>query len=497
MLENRYKQITISEHISLYDKIIPKDHFLRKLKENVDFSFVNKLLEKEYSQELGRPAKEPEMMYKLLFLQIKDLLSDREVIERAKMDMSYKYFLDLNPEDDVPSYSLLSVFRNTKIKNEAILEEMLKETVGQAIEKGIIKSNSIIVDAAHTNSKNQKKTPTQILRELSKNLRKEIYKTEPELKELFPSKPVETATLEEEIEYTQKLVDALKEKITDKTDEKIKKRYEKVDNMLKDNKIKEIQSAVDKDAKQGYKSEDNDFFGYKNHVAMTRERIVTALEITSGEAPDGRYMETLVEKSKKAGIKVKEVIGDKAYSGRENLEYGENNDIKIISRINNVITNSQKKEDDGFEYIKDADTMRCPIGHLAIRKSYKKERKAKDGYRNARMEYEFDKQTCEECPNKENCLGKNKKRGKRYSVTILSDTHKKQEEFEQTEYFNKTLREERYKIEAKNAETKVAHGLCKAKSVGLSCMRVQSYLTHIVTNIKRIITLMDDKLATE
>ena len=25
MLENKYKQITISEHISLYDKIIPKD----------------------------------------------------------------------------------------------------------------------------------------------------------------------------------------------------------------------------------------------------------------------------------------------------------------------------------------------------------------------------------------------------------------------------------------------------------------------------------------
>ena len=36
MLENKYKQISISEHISLYDKIIPKEHFLRKLKENID-----------------------------------------------------------------------------------------------------------------------------------------------------------------------------------------------------------------------------------------------------------------------------------------------------------------------------------------------------------------------------------------------------------------------------------------------------------------------------
>ena len=148
-------------------------------------------------------------MYKLLFLQIKDLLSDREVIERAKTDMSYKFFLDLNPEDEVPSYSLLSIFRNTKIKDEAILEEMLNETVKQAIEKGIIKSTSIIVDAAHTNSKYHKKTSTQILRELSKNLRKEIYKNQPDIKEVFPTKPDETATLDEEIEYTKALVEAI------------------------------------------------------------------------------------------------------------------------------------------------------------------------------------------------------------------------------------------------------------------------------------------------
>ena len=492
MLENKYKQITISEHVSLYDKIIPKDHFLRKLKENIDFSFVNKLVEKEYCQEHGRPAKEPEMMYKLLFLETKDLLSDREVTTRAKTDMAYKFFLDLNPEDDVPCYSLLSVFRNTKIKNEEVLEEMLQETVRQAIEKGIIKSNSIIVDAAHTNSKNQKKTPTQVLRELSKNLRKEIYQTEPELKEVFPTKPDETATLEEEIEYTKKLVEAIQNKMTEKTDKKIQKKLEKVENMLKDEKIKKIQSAVDIDAKKGYKSEENDFFGYKNHIAMTPERIVTAIEVTSGEAPDGKYLPKLVEKTKKTGVDVKEVIGDKAYSGKDNLEYGENNDIKIISRINNVITNSQKKEDDGFEYIKDADTIRCPMGHLAKSKYYRKEQYAEDGYRNARMEYEFNKNTCNQCPMKEQCLGKNKKRGKRYSITILSDAHKKQEEFEQTEYFNKRLRSERYKIEAKNAETKVAHELCKAKSVGLFRMRIQSYLAHITTNLKRIIKKMDE-----
>jgi len=484
MLENKYKQMTISEHIKLYDKIVPKEHFLRQLKENVDFSFVNKLVQEEYSERLGRPAKEPEIMYKLLFLQTKDLLSDREVIERAKVDMSYKYFLDLNPEEDLVSYSLLSVFRNTKIKEESILEEMLKDTVRQAIEKGIVKSNSIIVDSAHTASKGQKKTPTQILRELSKKLRKEIYRNSPEMKESFPDKPDERATLEEEIEYTKKLIEAIEEKITEKTDEKIKKRVIKVKEMLESDKIKEIQSVSDEDARQGYKSEDNDFFGYKNHVAMTPERIVTGIEVTSGEAPDGKYLQGLVEKSKEAGIDVKEVIGDTAYSGKENLDYGEENEIDIISKMNPIITNSQNR-DDGFEYIKDADTMRCPAGHLAIRKYYYKESIDKKGrFLNARFEYNFDTKDCMNCPYKESCCKKSKY--KRYMVSLLSETHKKQQEFEATEYFQNKLKNERYKIEAKNFETKVLHGLNKCKSVGLSKMRIQSYITHIVANIKRI-----------
>ncbi len=138
--------------------------------------------------------------------------------------------------------------------------------------------------------------------------------------------------------------------------------------------------------------------------------------------------------------------------------------------------------------------MRCPAGELAICKRYKKEFYDKNGYlNNAKMEYYFDINKCKECPYREGCYKTGSKQ-KCYTVRILSNSHKKQQEFEATEYFNETLRKERYKIEAKNAETKVIHGLCKCKYVGLSLMRVQSYLTHIVANIKRIITKMDEVL---
>ena len=44
-----------------------------------------------------------------------------------------------------------------------------------------------------------------------------------------------------------------------------------------------------------YKSADTSFFGYKTHIAMTPERIITAATITSGEKPDGRELPELVK----------------------------------------------------------------------------------------------------------------------------------------------------------------------------------------------------------
>ena len=65
----------------LYDKI-PEDHILKAVSKAVDFSFINELLEGSYSKNLGRPAKEPEMMMKLLFLQyIYDISDETSLLQ--------------------------------------------------------------------------------------------------------------------------------------------------------------------------------------------------------------------------------------------------------------------------------------------------------------------------------------------------------------------------------------------------------------------------------
>ena len=40
----------------LYDKIVSPDHLLRKIKQVVDFSFVNDLVKDRYTPNFGRPA---------------------------------------------------------------------------------------------------------------------------------------------------------------------------------------------------------------------------------------------------------------------------------------------------------------------------------------------------------------------------------------------------------------------------------------------------------
>lgn len=73
------KNVLISIYSKLYNKI-PENHILKLIKDAVDFSFINKLLEKSYNKYYGRPAKDPELMAKLLVLQYLYNLSDQQVV---------------------------------------------------------------------------------------------------------------------------------------------------------------------------------------------------------------------------------------------------------------------------------------------------------------------------------------------------------------------------------------------------------------------------------
>lgn len=478
-------QIKLSLYRELYDIVVSKDNILRRIKENIDFSFVNPMLREQYCAHYGRPAKEPEMMFKLLFLKKLYDLSDEALIQNASVNMAYKYFLNIDPEDGIIESSLLTKFRKTRI-TEDILEEMLKETIRQAIDKGLIKSTAIMVDATHVRANATAKKPTQLLREMTKKLRLEIYKSLYELSERFPDKPSETADLSEEIDYTRRLLGAVDEDILASGSAELIRLRDQINELLSDERIREIRSVQDKDAKYGHKSQTSSFFGYKAHIAMTEERLISAIQVTSGEACDGDVMRELAEQSSKNGIAVEEINGDTAYSTGANIEYCNENDIRLISPLNPIISNSVLPKEDGFVYNKDAGTLQCPCGCLAMSCH---RQKGKNRYHNSTNVYHFSRVQCRRCPMRENCrVGLSKTNT--YAVSIASDLHKVQLEFQQSDYFRRRSKQ-RYKIEAKNAEMKLSHGLERADSTGLAAMQLQSYFVAFVVNVKRMIQLID------
>ena len=152
--------IQFSEYSSLYDLIVPKENLLRKINDLIDFSFIYDELLNKYCTNNGRTAESPVRMFKYLLLKTIYTVSDVDVVERSRYDMSFKYFLDMNPEDGVINPSSLTKFIKLRLKDTDLVNLLINKTVTIAIEKGIIRSKSIIVDATHTLSRSNPFLPS-------------------------------------------------------------------------------------------------------------------------------------------------------------------------------------------------------------------------------------------------------------------------------------------------------------------------------------------------
>ena len=482
---SRQEELIFSEYSSLYDIVVPQDNLLRRINMLVDFSFVYKELVDKYCSDNGRMAESPIRMFKYLLLKVIYDISDVDVVERSRFDMSFKYFLGMAPEEDVINPSSLCKFRKLRLKDMDLMNLLIKKTVDVAVEKGIIKSRTIIVDATHTGSRSNPYTPIEILRLRSKQLRKALYNADEDIKGTLPEKN-DDDNLVHELDYTKELLDIVSNNAGIAEVPAVKQRI----NMLKET-LEDIEdhytTSKDGDARVGHKSEDSSFFGYKTHIAMSDERIITAAVVTSGEKGDGPQLKELVEQSRSNGMVVDTVIGDTAYSGIENLRLAESEEdgFSLISKLHPVISNGFRKEEEKFDFNKDAGMFVCPAGHMAIRKA---KQGKKDGAWNQTWTYYFDIEKCKTCARREGCY-KDGAKSKTYSIPIKTEEQNRLMEFQKTPEFKAKTRE-RYKIEAKNAELKHVFGYDRAESYGLYSMQMQGAITIFAANIKRILRLI-------
>lgn len=129
------QRFVLSPYMQIYELVVPKDNLLRQIKELVDFGFIYDELIDKYCLDNGRNAVSPIRMFKYLLLKSIYDLSDVDVVERSKYDMSFKYFLDMAPEDEVINPSSLTKFRRLRLKDMDLLDMLIAKTVQIALVK--------------------------------------------------------------------------------------------------------------------------------------------------------------------------------------------------------------------------------------------------------------------------------------------------------------------------------------------------------------------------
>jgi len=138
----------------VYDQVVPKDHFFRKLNEMLDWRKYTQKMMRWYKgrAEYGRPPFDPVVLLKMLLVAYLYNLSERQTEQYINDSMSAKYFLGLGMDQFAPDHSTLTIFKQRMIerKRELKLENLLADIVQTALEKGIHFGSIQLVDSTHS-----------------------------------------------------------------------------------------------------------------------------------------------------------------------------------------------------------------------------------------------------------------------------------------------------------------------------------------------------------
>lgn len=121
-------------HAGLFDAELPTGNELVRMAQEIDWEAMTGIVGKKYSWTRGRNSKSLRMMIALEIAKRKLGLSDRDIVEQLKVDISLKYFCGFDSFDhDVPDSSSLTYFRRRLDKKT--LEKLEEVTIRKIIRK--------------------------------------------------------------------------------------------------------------------------------------------------------------------------------------------------------------------------------------------------------------------------------------------------------------------------------------------------------------------------
>lgn len=137
--------------------MVPENHLLRKIDRSIYFSFINKLCARLYSENVGSPAVEPEVLFRMLFVgYLYGIRSKQRLEEEINYNFAYKWFCGLGLTEKSPDATTISVNRTRRFRNNNIAEQIFQEILRQAVEKKLVDSEILYTDSAHVKAKANK-----------------------------------------------------------------------------------------------------------------------------------------------------------------------------------------------------------------------------------------------------------------------------------------------------------------------------------------------------
>src|SRR5699024_309508 len=103
-----------------------------------------------YCKDNGRPAVEPEIMFKMLFLgYLYGIRSETRLVEEVKVNIAYRWFLGYTLEDKIPDASVIWQNRIRRFNGTDISEQIFNEILKQAISRGLVGGKVLYSDSTH------------------------------------------------------------------------------------------------------------------------------------------------------------------------------------------------------------------------------------------------------------------------------------------------------------------------------------------------------------
>ena len=305
----------------IYDRVVPADHFLRRLRQLVAWDDLCRDFARFYKggAEYGPTPLKPALLLKMLFISFLYDLSERQTEEIVNFNLAVKFFVGLAVDELAPDHSTLTVFKrrlSRQWRTARTFDDLMGRIVEQALAKGITFGKLQLVDAAHAVA----------------------------------------------------CVDVAKEDKRRKDGKPARDADAKWGNKGK-RKVKGPDGSVQ--VRNKY------FYGYKQHLSVNADSgLVTSAVHTSGEAADGKQLRALVEKDEARGVEAEVYAGDKAYDDGDNHAYLEHKGKKSALRLNDYRT--RKKDANKGKWLELAASVEYQAGQ---EERYKVERKIAEGRR--------------------------------------------------------------------------------------------------------------------